>query len=219
MCKLIQEVLQFHLCMRLIAFIVVFGYGMFNLILLHVRVAFITPSLKSRNVSLDQEFPWPRGLCLAEAAKQEPSGYGKGQSGELWNFIKLALFVYATLLREECSICVVTLHGSPAETWLVACEAALLQGSVHKMEKSSSFISLVKTKLEISFHFAFSSWRGGWYLFYSWGSSQNQLCREGPGQRNPGLSVLTVKSLQPGPDKSLWGIEGSVDTLNETKYE
>lgn len=61
--------------------------------------------------------------------------------------------MYATLLREECSICVVTLHGIPAETWLVACEAALLQGSVHKMEKSSSFISLVKTKLEISFHF------------------------------------------------------------------
>lgn len=57
----------------------------------------------------------------------------------------------------------------------MACEAALLQGSVHKMEKSNSFISLLKTKLEVSFHFASSSGRGGWHLFYSCGSSQNQL--------------------------------------------
>lgn len=43
--------------------------GVFNLILLNVRAAFITPSPKSRNV-FDQEFPWPWGLCLAEVPKQ-----------------------------------------------------------------------------------------------------------------------------------------------------
>lgn len=102
------------------------------------------------------------------------------------------MFLYAKLLWGERSGCVVKLHGRLAETWLVACEAAPLQGSVHKMEKSSakyrSFISLLKNKLEMSFHFAFFSWRGGWHLFYICGFSQNQLCRGGLGQRNPGLS-------------------------------
>lgn len=110
---------------------------------------------------LTRNFPGLGVSAWQRLQSKAPAGYGRGQSAELGNFIKLAMVLYARLLREECSGNVVKLHGRLAETWLVACEAALLQGSVHKMEKSSakyrSFISLLKTSLEMFFHFAFSS--------------------------------------------------------------
>lgn len=57
---------------------------MFNpVILLHIRAACVTLGPRSRNVSLDQKFPWPQALCWAEAPKEGPAGYGGGQSGEL----------------------------------------------------------------------------------------------------------------------------------------
>lgn len=154
---------------------------------------------------LTKSFPGHRVSAWQRHQNKGPGGYGRGQTAELWNFIKLGMFLYTKLLRGECCGCVVKLHRRLAETWLVACGAALLQGSVLKMEKSSakygSSISLLKRKL--SLHFALFSWRGGWRLFYICGSSQNQLCRRGPGQRNPGLLVSVVKSLGP---------EGNVDT-------
>lgn len=157
---------------------------------------------------LTKSFPGHRVSAWQKHQNKGPGGYGRGQIAELWNFIKLGMFLYAKLLRGECCGCVVKLHRRLAEGWLKPgwwpVEQHCYKGLCIKWKKvvpsTVLFIFLLKTKL--SLHFALFSWRGGWHLFYICGSSQSQLCRGGPGQRSPGLPASVVKSLGP---------EGNVD--------
>lgn len=83
------------------------------MILLHVRAVFATPGPESGNISLNQEFSWPRGL---------PSRGSKTR--DLLDVVEVNLQSYETLLswpcfcmlREEYSGCVIKLHRRLAET-------------------------------------------------------------------------------------------------------